>query len=92
MKIIYKFPMETGQTEVRYGGSPRIALVTMQNGAPTVWLEVDTEEDLAVRQFRVFGTGMEIPDGWQHVGSCQDGIFIWHVYYQPLVGEAGNLW
>lgn len=39
------------------------------------WKEA-TEE----RFYRVFGTGMETPNGYEYRASCQDGPFIWHLF------------
>ena len=36
--------------------------------------------------FRVFGTGHPIPVGWEHVGTFNQSLFVWHIYsYEKMV-------
>jgi hypothetical protein len=41
---------------------------------------VDTESEMEEMRLQVFGTGHEIPDDWEHVGTVQDGEFVWHIF------------
>lgn len=62
---------------------------------PCIWLEVapDVPNAGIVREFQIFGTGHEVPTGWEHCGSFVDGPFVWHVYGREaeelLVAQEG---
>lgn len=72
----------TVDDQVHTIGGGRVVLVASQYGnlSVEVWTEeagVDVEES---RQVRVFGTGHNVPDDAEHIGSCIAGPFVWHVY------------
>lgn len=55
--------------------------VGMQSGSLMLWYETRHSSVPEVpSKFAVFGTGHAIPDFSKHIGSCQDGDFVWHVY------------
>ena len=54
-------------------------------GTVNVWAEVTPSgPELAVRKFRVFGTGQPIPDGAAYTGTALAGPFVWHVYAEAI--------
>jgi hypothetical protein len=68
-------------------GSGQVVLVDVQPrqvgplGTTTVWtLETTDSGDPSVVAARIFGTGQEVPDDVEHVGSCIDGPLVWHVF------------
>ena len=78
---VWKYPIPFGGTSIySIPDSGEIVLCGMQNGVVTLWYNCDiTAEKLLVR-WRVVATGEEYdPDEWTHLGSCQDGEFVWHV-------------
>lgn len=65
------------------------------HGHLEVWIQAETTParsvttDLAdfvptaLQQILTVGTGMEVPEGAEHVGSSVDGPFVWHLYRLP---------
>lgn len=53
-----------------------------REGVPTLWAVVDVAPDIPreSRTFGVFGTGHNLPDQAQHVGSYDADPFVWHVF------------
>lgn len=85
MKTIHKFLLDI--TEINLinvsDKKGKIVLLEIQEGIPCIWLETDKDlPKICTRIFRVYGTGFNIPDGQIHVGSYQDGEYVWHVYEQ----------
>ena len=61
----------------------KILTVQFQGGAPTIWAEVDPDERLEVRRFRIAGTGHPVtvlPK--TYIGTCisETSPLVWHVY------------
>ncbi len=83
MKVIHKFPINDNALEIPHGG--RIIHAGRDpHGVPCVWAEVDPEIRNAKQNFLVLGTGREVPPGWAHAASFNDGPFMWHVYHQEI--------
>lgn len=85
MRAIHKFPLPHAITT----GDPVAVEMppqairhrfAMQNHVPTIWAEVDTAHGLVPRYFQIFGTGQELPDGAEYVGTFEQGPFVWHLY------------
>jgi hypothetical protein len=57
----------------------KIVMVGDQQGAITIWFEHDNGP-LTTRTIYIHGTGHHIPAGRKHVGSLQQGEFVWHLY------------
>jgi hypothetical protein len=76
--------------EVKVGDDPTILLHddariirvgSQSRGVVTFWEEHSALGDNKVlHHFEVFGTGHRIPDGFEYVGSVDDGPFVWHLY------------
>jgi len=47
-----------------------------------VWAEVDAGAgERTVRKWTVVGTGHEIPDTWEYLGSwAEPPVYVWHMY------------
>lgn len=83
MKTVWKFqvPIDGQAHSFQVPRSAELAHVGMQTrGAVMVWLVVYTEAPIEEMKLRVFGTGQEIPEPWEHVGTVQDDEFVWHVF------------
>lgn len=65
-------------------GSGKVLKVDCQFGPEVVqvWTDEPNDQDVVIRGARVFGTGMEIPEGWEHLGSVvtAQGQLVWHVF------------
>lgn len=89
MKAVFKYPFvvqDEFTLDVPLGKSMQVLKVEMQGQFPCIWaLVVSDARDEAVR-FRVVGTGHRHPDswwvGWKHVGTFQQGQFVWHVFME----------
>jgi hypothetical protein len=94
MKTIYKYPVLIQrlfpiEELPQYASIIRVGLDP--HGSPCIWAEVFTEWIEAkekygtdkgikhVRNFSVFGTGMEVGPG-TYVGSWVQDTFVWHLY------------
>lgn len=45
-----------------------------------IWVEVDVSKGVAIREFRIVGTGDGILPHEEWRGTVFDGPFVWHVY------------
>jgi len=84
---IWKYTL--GPAEVQTIDVPAFAkllTVAQQDGAPTLWFEVDPEAVTMPRTFVVIGTGWEIPEPKRltYVGTTHS-TFVWHLYEQDAV-------
>lgn len=86
-------------------GDGKVLMVTSRRGMPyqlgnqqlrrvEVWVEVDVPDNWPkssehFKRVQVFGTGHQIPEGAEWVGSCLDGDFVWHVYNVNRVERLG---
>jgi hypothetical protein len=84
MKTIYKYKLaiEAEQTLHIPGGRNNCLLVAAQDGALTIWFEVDTTQPEQPHTIHVVGTGrpVENMELKTHLGSAIEGPFVWHVY------------
>lgn len=76
MREVWKFKIG----DVIMPDGAKVLRVGMQNGAPCMWAEVETEHGTSRRSFVVVGTGHELPKGAQYVGGFSEPPFEWHVY------------
>ena len=62
-----------------------IRAVGMQGSQIYVWGETPGHADplTVTRTFRVIGTGFDVPDVGNYIGTVFDGPFVWHVYEVP---------
>ena len=77
-KKIYKFEIRPGSETLLPRGA-KVIHVGMQGLIPCVWAIVDPSARMD-KEYRVFGTGHEVPDGWRHVGTWLDAPFVWHLF------------
>lgn len=84
-QAVWKFPVRIadGRQEIKGPGLPRPAYFALQDGIPTVWAVVSPwERHELPRGIYIVGTGHPIPTGCTHVGSLQDGGFVWHLFME----------
>lgn len=58
---------------------------TREPGKIAVWFEVDPECPHVGYHLFICGTGHDLPDGAEHIGSVVMPPFIWHVYLGGMV-------
>ena len=93
MLTIYKYQLDKidgGKMIIKMPEYANIIHLGVQNGIICLWAEVDTDDKIEDRMFRIFGTGHEIEgDGLDYIGtvhmnhkaSALETIhFVWHVY------------
>ncbi len=82
-RTVHKFTLCIGgEDKFDLDAAARVVHVAMQNGMLRIWVERTPGAAPLARTFGVFGTGHQLPRGWEHVGSCLDGDCVWHVYEQ----------
>lgn len=81
MRTIHKYPLafDEDNSVVMPTGS-RLVLFAIQNGIPHVWADVITGNQNEVRRLAIHGTGHPVGTLSRHIGSLQDGPFVWHLY------------
>lgn len=86
MRVVYRhlIPIDDDEHKIVTSARNRIVLVDSKEDerrAVHVWIEQEPKPDVSMtRTVRVFGTGHEIPDGWEHLGSVVAYPFVWHLY------------
>lgn len=81
MKKIFKYEIDGYETEIQIHGYGKIVHVGKDpNGVICAWAEVNPDDKLNGVWVYVIGTGHQIPHGTGHVGTFNDGPFMWHVY------------
>ena len=79
MKNIFKYPISNNS--ILLPTNATVVKVGIQDGSAFVWIEHDlTQIPKYPRNYKIFGTGHDIPDSaiWQ--GTFFDAPFVWHVY------------
>jgi len=54
--------------------------VAAQENGPNIWVLCDPDAPRVTRKFVVAGTGHTLPGNTNYIGSCQERIFVWHVF------------
>ena len=85
MKVIYKYTVEAiREFEVIMPDEAKILTVQVQNDLPQIWALVDPENKPFSYQFRVVGTGHELPDDFigRYIGTFQLalGSLVFHLF------------
>jgi hypothetical protein len=52
-----------------------------------LWTEVDPDAPFSTTQFMVVGTGWDVPDDYEHVGTYLNGPLVWHLYQAQTKGN-----
>lgn len=89
MRRIYKYVVPLMDVDVVHNVLCPANFVgaVMQNGAVSVYFEVETKLTETIPfALRVFGTGHDIPGGWnergdyKHLATLEDRGFVWHLH------------
>jgi len=84
MKTIYKYPLTSctgiGAYTISIPKKSRLLCVGTQHDTITIWAEVDTDEIVVTRKFKILGTGWELPENLIYLGTVFIGACVWHVY------------
>ena len=79
MSLVYKYKITHNYSRSVPGG--KIVLAGKQGDEYFVWVLRDLSQDRAIR---IYATGETIQEGWEHVYSFQDGLYVWHVFESVL--------
>jgi len=75
----YKMP-DPGETlAVHMPSGAAIVHVGMQRGGIMAWAST-SEGPLVVRRFETVGTGWDVREDAEYVGTVQDREYVWHVF------------
>ena len=88
MKTIYKYQVTPTdpRLEIELPGSAKVVFVGSQLvGVVNFWVELDPEVVKHKRIFVLHGTGHDIPDNHDYIGSVLDSPFVWHLYEENSV-------
>lgn len=84
MRVIYKYLLYPGETEIQVPANSRILKIDTQDNDAFVWIEQDPSQLPINVKFKVFGTGIPFdnPDGFFYVDTFLlfNGGFVGHTY------------
>lgn len=80
MTQIWKFDLRHGEQRISAPGLGKALFFAIQGTKVRVWCKVRPGEPDRERIFYVVGTGSPIPPNGRHVGSLQDGSYVWHLF------------
>lgn len=86
MKTIYKYYIHEGENFIEsYRGASMLSAGIDCNGAPCVWMEVDTSAPAATFKVYCVGTGWPLDEILNNernyfINTINDGEYIWHVF------------
>ena len=83
MRSVWKFPLKLDEFQVvEMPMFAEILCVQMQQGTPTIWASVETNNDPEGRQIAIVGTGHPAPPPEQsdYIGTVQMDAYVWHVF------------
>lgn len=85
-RVVHSFPLHTpGVTVIEVAPGSRVVHVAAPGASASVWIECPADAGGAPESWTLMPvpTGMQIEDGWEHVGSgSTQGGLAWHVYRQ----------
>lgn len=77
MRTIFKYPMG----DILMPKGAKVLSTGIQDRHGYIWAEVDTEQTLETRTFKMFGTGWKMPETQNvFIGTLFDGDYVWHVF------------
>lgn len=84
MNVVYKFIINVDNPELWIHEKSKVLKVDFQGDDLCLWAEVDTENNMVVRNFHVFGTGQKIPYNmgvdFEYVDTAFIGNLVFHIY------------
>ena len=82
MRSVWKFPLTTTRQKVKIPQPGIVRCVAWQDGNPTVWAEVDTEQAVRERTFLVVPTGSRWDPEHEmvYLGTAMGESLVFHVY------------
>ncbi len=85
-RVVWKYTLPHNGATFNLDKEAKVVHVGVQDGALCIWIEHDPEQGGDhVHDFTVVGTGHPVPEFMNHVGSCFQGPFVWHIYRKVRV-------
>jgi hypothetical protein len=83
VKTIYKYPLRNylGPQKIMLPACAIFRHFQEQDGVLTAWFEVSTNASEVERTYQILGTGRMIPENALWQGTCQQGPYMWHLYW-----------
>ena len=85
-RTVWKYELAPDASVRIHGVEPRVVHVAVDpaghyGNLPTVWVELEPSGNEHVIELFFIGTGFDVPENSEHVGSCITPMgFVWHVY------------
>ena len=82
MKRVYKYPVNRNAKKFSLilPMNFKFLRVQLQNETAFFWAEVILDGLTVEYKFELFGTGQDIPDTAKHLGTYDDGPFVFHLF------------
>jgi len=78
-RVVHKFSAHSGVIEL--GMPAKFLHVAVKDDSPWVWIQHCPDSSVKVNaEIKIIGTGEEIPEGFEFLGTWLDGVFVWHAY------------
>lgn len=86
MKTIYKYPLANtlAPQKIKIPACAKFLHFQDQDGVLTAWFEVNPEASMVERTYVIFGTGRTVSKDAVWQGTCQQGPYMWHLYWFPF--------
>jgi hypothetical protein len=77
----YRFKIDTA-IHIKMPVGANILNVGVQDGWPTMWAIVNTEQPIADRNFYIYATGQNMDEmfGHDYIATLQLNGFVWHIF------------
>lgn len=85
--FIYKYSLNVSPFVIELTTDFKVICVHEQNNKPTIWIEVNPDNEKISVQWFIVPTGSIIPKMSIHVGTCFIGPNVWHIYRRKLTKE-----
>ncbi len=82
MKTIYKYPVDMSghMFSILLPKDFKFLRISLQNDKPFIWCEIEKDADKVKTDFRLFGTGQDIPGSANYLGTYDYGPLVLHLY------------
>jgi len=82
---IWKYPLNGMVCDIQMPMEAKVLTVQMQNRQPTIWVQVNPQNELETRHFTLVGTGQEFDDtDMKYIGTFQEVLegypLVWHLF------------
>jgi hypothetical protein len=81
MRTVYKYQLDLGTVTIELPENAEIITVGKDpHGKYSLWAIVNTEAVKVKKNFKILGTGHEVPNNAWYIDSFMDDMFVWHVF------------